>query len=212
MHYVELSIHEAFYPANLGLATSNSSRTNTSPNFERVTCLWQSLEAIRSWIERFFVLAANPSACIGFSFVFWAQLTRCLVVLYRLSTISDPSWDRRAVRDVVDILPILEKTSTIMEQISTEIGESSSDGLFAQIAKGVKSFRAWAGEKRRITALDGECTDTMEETAPEVYAWPFNIDAGQNSIDNLMPQMDITMGQNIDLNDALWFQDFFTQI
>ncbi|KAF8856382.1 hypothetical protein BDZ45DRAFT_475717 [Acephala macrosclerotiorum] len=84
------------------LVMPTSASSSDLPNFERFECLWRSVNAMKSWFDVFDMLP--PSACFGMSFLFWAQFARCVVILYKPSTIEDPAWDRTAVRNTVDLL------------------------------------------------------------------------------------------------------------
>ena len=92
IHYVELSINEAAHTANSDaplLTATGIDGTGHVSDFERIECLWRSVSAIKSWLDIF--LSLPPSEFRGFSFLFWAQMARCVVILYRLSTLEDPA-------------------------------------------------------------------------------------------------------------------------
>ena len=187
VHYIDLCINETAHTANsdapllLTLAASNSSST---PGFERLECLWRSVNAVKSWLDIFFTL--SPSACAGFSFIFWAQQSRCLVILYRLSTLADPAWDRQAVRDTVNLLFVLDRIADKLEQTSSEAGERSNDDLFMQISRMTRMFRAQASAK----------------IAPGEAIWPNGGSPG-----DMMDQD--PMMQSIDFGNDMWWEDFF---
>jgi len=162
------------------------------PGFERLECLWRSVSAIKSWLDVFFTL--SPSACVGFSFLFWAQLSRCLVILYRLSTYADPAWDLQAVRNTVDLLLVLDRMADKLELASSEAGERSNDDLFMQIPRMMRMFRAWAGAKM-----------APEETEEEP-TWPYNGTA-TSAGDNMVDQNQMMMMQSIDFGNDMWLEE-----
>ena len=97
------------------------------------------MNAIKSWLDAFFKLP--PPACLGCPFLFGAQMSRCLVTLYRLSTYADPAWDCQAVCNTVDLLLVLDRIVEQLEVISNEAGESSTDDLCARIVRMGRMFR-----------------------------------------------------------------------
>lgn len=116
--------------------------TNHS-NFEQLKCLYACIESIKSWFEVFFTIP--PVAYIGFPFSIFSQLVRCLVTLYRLSTLNDPAWDKDGVRKTADLLLILDHVISNMEQVTTaaELDNNDSvDGdIFSRTAKMFRSIR-----------------------------------------------------------------------
>ena len=196
MHYIELCINEASHTANSGdpiLPTPAAGNSICTPSFERLECLWASVNAIKLWLDAFFTLP--PSACLGFSFIFWAQLSRCLVTLYRLSTSADPSWDCQAVRNTVDLLVALDRIADRLEMINNEAGEGSNDGLFVQIFKMGRLFRAWAAVKM---ASEGEGEGEA--------AWPYGGCTSTGAGDN-MADLNPLMMQSLDFGNDMWLQE-----
>ncbi|KAM0420403.1 hypothetical protein ACHAPT_011823 [Fusarium lateritium] len=130
------------------LLSSIIPRTNTwnqqqlLPNFERMECLWRSVNAIKSWLDIFLTLA--PATWRGISFLYWGQLARCLVTLIRLSTLDDPSWDRQAVHNVVDLRVVLDRAADKIDQAG---GYQPVDELIAQFPRSARILRAWLSAK-----------------------------------------------------------------
>ncbi|XXG98168.1 hypothetical protein Hte_004489 [Hypoxylon texense] len=193
MHYIELCINETLHTANSNeplLATPGKSGSSNMTGFERLECLWRSVNAIKSWLDIFFTL---PSITLSsLSFLLRAQLARCLVVLYRLSTLEDPSWDRQAVRSTVDLLLVLDRVADKLEIGSREIGEQSSDEVFIQFSRVIRTFRGWASTKIAPEEPAVEPTWSYAGTTPNV---------GYGMMDsNPMMMMDI--------GSERWFEEF----
>lgn len=157
-HYIELCISEiartaysdAFRGPTSGPQSSGSSSiisgsNNNMLSFEHLDFLWRSVRAIKSWMDGFFTLP--PFECTGFSFIHTAQMARCLVVLYRLSTYADPAWDCQAVRNTIDLLLVLDRVADKMELISNEAGEHSTNDLYMQLSRTMRRFRANASAR-----------------------------------------------------------------
>ncbi|KAH8901250.1 hypothetical protein GQ53DRAFT_707560 [Thozetella sp. PMI_491] len=120
------------------------------PGFERLECQWQSVEAIRSWLD---IFQTVPLAdCVGLPFHFWSQTIRCTVILKHLSTMEDPAWDCRAVRTRVDLSLVLDWVSAKFERLSGETGLDIDDDLFKLLSKLLTRSRAWMESKMLLVA------------------------------------------------------------
>lgn len=193
IHYVELTILETFCPIT-------SSHTAV-PSLKRAQSAWQSLEAVKSFFEVFFARSsASPASCAGISFTFWAQLSKSLVVLFRLSTMSD--WNRDEVGKTVDLLAVLDRLVGTMDHASLEAGEQSPDDLYAQFARLLRTFEQRLGEKR----AGGRARVAGD---PQQPTWVGSAPRGGETIFNDL--LDITMMQATDFENEEWFQDFFAQ-
>lgn len=193
MHYIELCINETLHTANSNeplLATPGNSSSTNMTGFERLECLWRSVNAIKSWLDIFFTLP--PITLSGLSFLLRAQLARCLVVLYRLSTLEDPSWDRQAVRSTVDLILVLDRVADKLDIASREIGEQSSDEIFAQFSRVMRTFRGWASTKIAPEESAVETTWSYAGTTPNV---------GYGIVDNNPMMM-------MDIGSERWFEEF----
>ncbi|ROV97072.1 hypothetical protein VMCG_07537 [Cytospora schulzeri] len=185
IHYVELTILEAFYPI------PNSHEA--APGMKRAHFAWKSLQAVKSFFEVFFARSSrSPVSCAGISFTFWAQLSKSLVVLFRLSTISD--WIRREV----DLIAVLDRLVGTMDQASLEAGEQSPDDLYARLAQLLRTFQRRVGEKM------GSEGNTQQPN------WVGSAPQGGATV--LSDPLDMTLMQGVDFENEEWFQDFLAQM
>ena len=167
MHYIELCMNETARTSYLHAVqgpisgpggTSDDDDTSTSGGntlgFDRLDFSWRSLGAIKAWMDIFFSL--RPAECAGLSFIHMAQLARCLMVLYRLSTFAHPAWDCRLVRSTLDLLLVLDDVADKLELVSSEAGERSPDDLFMHLSGMMRKFRTNAAAKmgEKATALE----------------------------------------------------------
>ncbi|KAL9082891.1 MAG: hypothetical protein Q9165_008744 [Trypethelium subeluteriae] len=167
MHYIELCLSEAARTSYLHAAqgprssaggSENNDDTSTSGGnmlgFDFLDFSWRSVNAIKSWMGVFFSLP--PAECAGLSFMHMAQLARCLVVLYRLSTFDHPAWDCVLVRNTMDLMSALDGVTNRLELASREVGERSPDDLFMHVSGMVRKFRSNAAAKmaQKATAID----------------------------------------------------------
>jgi hypothetical protein len=166
-HYIELCVNETarnlYFHAHQGLAsgtggigsldTVDTSGGNTL-GFDRLDFSWRSVGAIKAWMDTFFLL--SPAECAGLSFIHMAQLARCLMVLYRLSTFVHPGWDCTLVRNTLDILLILDGVAKSLELASSEAGEQSPDDQFMHLAGQMRKFRTKAATRMSRNATAAE--------------------------------------------------------
>lgn len=161
-HYVELCISETMHTANSSAPVFPTSTTGimessaAASGFDRLDSLWRSVNAIKSWFDVFFTLSSP--ACRSLPFPFWAQLARCLVTLIRLSVLEDPSWDRAAVRNMVDLRLVLDGMARKLS--CTEGDLQVEDDLFAQFPRMSCILGAMLGPKM-----------TPEEQSDQGAAW-----------------------------------------
>lgn len=142
-YYAELSIYETIFSPSSD-PTPPSTRPSVilpAAGLDRPECHWRSLDAIKSWLDVFFSLP--PAVYVGLSFPLWAQMVRCVMVLYRLSVYVEPPLDRLAVRRAVDILSVLGRLAELMKRTCAEAGEQSPHDLFSKIARIASEFQSW---------------------------------------------------------------------
>jgi len=86
------------------------------------------------------LLTLSPSDFLGVSFIQWAQLARCVLVLNNLIALEDPGWNRAAVRALIDLPVLLGRMAEKLELAAAEAGEQESDDVFTQLACGMRMF------------------------------------------------------------------------
>lgn len=148
-YYTELCIIETVHAQEIA---------NTPPTCgpKRLWFFWQSALAIKSCTSTFLTL--SPSELLGVSFIQWAQLAHCIATLHKLCALGELGWDLTAVRRLVDLPVLLACTAEKLELASAEAGEQSSDGVFAQLARGMRTFRSTYSESHggEFLAQQGE--------------------------------------------------------
>ncbi len=148
-YYTELCIIETVHKQEIANAPPTGGPT-------RLWYFWQSALAIKSCTSTFLTL--SPSEFLGISFIQWTQLARCIANLHSLCAFSELGWDLTAVRRLVDLPALLACTAEKLELASAEAGEQSSDGVFAQLACGMRAFQSTYSESDRgpFLAQQGE--------------------------------------------------------
>ena len=120
------------------------SKQNTH-GFQRIECLYTCLNTVKSALDNFFKipLAEYP----GIPFPFFTQLARYIVVLYKLSTLSDPTWDTGLVRSTVDVLQVMDQLISNIQHARAAHGEKSAGGLLDKSTRIFVSVRSWCAAK-----------------------------------------------------------------
>ncbi|MCJ1359174.1 MAG: hypothetical protein MMC33_009174 [Icmadophila ericetorum] len=135
LYNTELCIHEIGFSQAPGLFTDQSN--------QRFECLYACLQAIKSWIDSF--LSILPAQYVGFSACTYAEMTRCLIGLWRLSTCEHPEWDRDLVRENLDVSLILEEAeknfAQVKEAAGLDRGGSQDSDFFSIMASRLRSMK-----------------------------------------------------------------------
>ena len=129
----ELTINEIAL-AQLPIAADHSS-------FKRIEALCACLKSIKSWFELVFNIPLTDY--IKFPFSIFSQLVHCLFVLFRLSTLDDPAWDKHGVKDTADLLAIVDQLIINLDQAATKFdtNDNPEGDLFSRSAKKYRSIR-----------------------------------------------------------------------
>ena len=162
LYYAELSINE--------MALSRAALTFDNPGFQRLENLCACLAAAKSWMDIF--LKFPPLEYARLSFTFWVQLMRCVVVLYKLSTLDDPAWDRQLVRDTIDLITVMEQITSNMEWFSGHIGEDSDDGMIARAARFLRCIQTGCSAGVGGNAGDQSASEFQIPPDPMLFDFP----------------------------------------
>ncbi|GLA30820.1 hypothetical protein AnigIFM63326_009255 [Aspergillus niger] len=151
-YYTELSIH--------GLVLSKKQDT---PDLQRLEGLHACLETARSALDSFFQISSTDDY-IGISFLFFNYLARSILVIMTLSTMNDPIWDTNLVRSTVDVLWILDRLISGVQEAKASRGEEgeSANGFLDKSTKKLMSLRASA-----CAALMPEKTQPQRSSAAQ---------------------------------------------
>ncbi|OQV07342.1 hypothetical protein CLAIMM_11793 [Cladophialophora immunda] len=140
------------YGAELDVILSEFLHTN-----ELTLEQWQSLdvalESIKSWFNVFFTI--QPLAYLGLSHFIFLQLTRCIMILYRLKTLDDSTWAENHVWKTDEALQVLDRVLNNMEQVTFLGGFDNTDcpdgDVFTRTARMFRSLRpAWETKRNSV--------------------------------------------------------------
>lgn len=148
MSYTELVIHEA------GLAKPKSPASGTIPDLQRYEAMEGCLSAVKDWFDRHFSIPSY--VYVGLTFGYWCHMAHCMLALYRISVLDDPAWDRRAVRNKIDLLAVCDRLKTGFEQVATQRlldgGLTVEEDGFSKFNKMLRTIKSnWAAE---LAAID----------------------------------------------------------
>lgn len=65
---------------------------------------------------------------IGITVELFNQLTQCLIILFRLASVDEPSWDVGEVRRRADVFQVLDRCADIMDQVPKAVGMVDATG------------------------------------------------------------------------------------
>lgn len=200
-HYVELCINEASHLASsneplLSTPDSTGGPCANGPRFERVECLWQCLQAVKSWLDVFHTV--SPAAYVGFPFFYWFQLVRCIVILKHLSTVQHPDWDCQVVFKTVDMIALLEWMAEKAELAGNEAGEQSDDNLFNQVSRMLRLSLEWIRAKQQA-----------ENHATEGFSSIRSDGSGLATPDDLPFTGQMAWMNAFEAGDETWLEEFF---
>ncbi|CAH0041772.1 unnamed protein product [Clonostachys rhizophaga] len=88
---------------------ANSADGNLWLDFRKAEHLHACLNACRQHLDNWSHFTIDELYCMSMP-VHW-YFARCTQILYRLSLMSDPSWDKRTVRNAIDLLGVMEATA-----------------------------------------------------------------------------------------------------
>ncbi|KAF2492494.1 hypothetical protein BU16DRAFT_574455 [Lophium mytilinum] len=179
----------------INLSGSGSDGGNL-PGFERLKCLWGSVESIKSWLDSFYNI--SPSDLVGLPFHFWSQMILCVTVLKYLSVLEDPAWDCQEVRNTVDLIATMDCMIEKLDRVCIESSLQCDDSLFGLLSKLLAKCRVWAGARLNKASLIQDAEGLPCQSAA----------SGETSHINSIPDLDqMIWMQSIDLENDQWLQE-----
>lgn len=143
------------YSAELEAALSPTFLHTNQLTCQQRSSLDRALGSINSWFDIFFTI--TPAAYIEFPFSVFSQLIRCLITIYRLTTLDGPSWEKNGVLKTVDPLLIIHRVINNLEQVAILAGLDNSDSperdAFSRAAQMFDALRlGWETNWHRVTS------------------------------------------------------------
>jgi hypothetical protein len=104
----------------------------STTTLERIDSLWACLSATKSWFTLFFCLDVIPLFQYPqLAMPVFNQLAHCLIVLFRLSTFEYPNWDRKRVRQELNLGETVKLMASRWEEVATaaNLNEKGMEGI-----------------------------------------------------------------------------------
>ncbi|KAJ5995144.1 hypothetical protein N7481_002121 [Penicillium waksmanii] len=124
IHFLQLSRNHAISP-------SQSDR------------LYIAFTSAQAWLDILFMIP--PAEYVGFTFAIFAQISRCLLILYRIATLGSPAWYEDHLLKTTNPLSLLNRIINSLEQVPIIAGLDSHEDLdgdvFSRSAKLLRSFQ-----------------------------------------------------------------------
>ena len=135
-------------------------------DMQRHEAMEACLGAVRGWFDLHFSI---PSYIyIGMTFSYWWHMAHCLLTLSRLSILEDPAWNRRAVRNRIDLIAILEQLEAGFDEVAAQrriaTGPTAEEDSFSKFRRLVRTMKTtWAPELAAAEGNPGPSAVTMAE-------------------------------------------------
>jgi len=104
----------------------------------------QCAQVARSWVDIY--LSFPPAVYAALTFPTWSQLSHIFTTVYRLYMFDEPGWSASVVREIIDIMQVMEELSTRFDRVAEEAGlindRTDSSGLFSHVIKSIRTIRA----------------------------------------------------------------------
>ncbi|KAK9769016.1 putative Heterokaryon incompatibility protein-domain-containing protein [Seiridium cardinale] len=125
-----------------------------SLDYKRREYLHACLEAAKNFLDLF--LTIEPEEYPGLPFWIMIEYAHSSQVIYRLSLLDDPGWDRSMARQTADIIYYLEKVASNMDQ-AHDVGDYSINGTDSLFKKAAASLRmtipTWTANLEQVGAF-----------------------------------------------------------
>lgn len=86
-----------------------------------------------------------PAEYVGFTFAIFAQISRCLLILYRIATLGSPAWYEDHLLKTTNPLTLLNRIINSLEQVpiiaELDNREDPDGDVFSRSAKLLRSFQ-----------------------------------------------------------------------
>lgn len=149
LYATDIIIHETI------LHKPHSPSQQSLPDLQRLALLDSLLIAIERWFDVF--LAVPNSQWIGTPFGSFSQYGHCAILLFKLTTLDEPGWDKEDVKRRADLLEILERLASRLETVPQDLKlvdspEGSGSGLFFKGPKLIRGMRASFAAELQVSA------------------------------------------------------------
>lgn len=137
---------------------------DTCLDLHHIRLMHACLDAIVAWFNAIYTLPANEF--INFSTLFSSQLRHCIGMLFYLTTVDDPGWDKAAVRSRLNVLDVLDTMRSNMFLSAQHAGWHCDDGddQFGRVHDMMGRLRELWGAK--LAQMDAANADPLLDFDP----------------------------------------------
>ncbi|PLB55474.1 C6 transcription factor [Aspergillus steynii IBT 23096] len=208
VQYVELYINQLAYTISQDASpidlSGHRGDSGTTLGFQRLECLWQSVENIKSWLDHFYRVPC--SELIGQPFHFWSQMILTITLLKYLSTLKDPDWDCHAVRKTVHLLSTMDRMLQKLDLSSKEPELQCNDHLLKYLFKLLTRCRVWGEVRWNMPSQAHDVEARSGRSASSDAICPSQ--GYSQSQGHSIPDFDqMVWMQSMDLGNEQWFED-----
>lgn len=129
-----------------------------SCDFSRLEILHQCLHSAISTTETY--LSFTPDQYSGVNIIFMLIFRHSTQLLYQLSLLEDPGWDRAWVRETIDVVNCIDQAAERLEvasDIAGSVDNGSAQHFYFQTAVGLRiSIPAWRAALAPVWHLNTE--------------------------------------------------------
>ncbi|KAF2669709.1 hypothetical protein BT63DRAFT_425385 [Microthyrium microscopicum] len=195
----QISIHER------SLIPQQQHKQSASAQIQRLESIWACFNATNSWISTM-NFCLGPASWPHMSLAIFAQISHCMISLFRLSIFESPEvfWDRQRARQELDLAEVLKmwiangiKVAESMKMDDNSL--SDEENCWTHLVKRLSSVLEWWESKVLPRLIATESRDQASKDASALAA--FDVSSLQ-----MAEPLDLTM-MNWDFFDDLWMQE-----
>lgn len=138
---------------------------------KRLDYLYACLMASKRYFDCFFTII--PTDYAAFSGLDLIEGARCLYILFRLTVLERPGWDREAVRNTVDILQVTDRFDRLLQQAQEQLALRTWDNQPGNLSNLVLMVRRLRGLWGTILNDQGAAAPnlTVDVTTQDMGEW-----------------------------------------
>lgn len=155
MHHTELTIHLRF-------ALSEPHNRSNGLEFEHLETLFACLNAIRSWFDIWLEIPISIYPTLSWLFV--AQLFRCIVILKRLSIFEHPDWNRGRIESTDSLSSIVDRFITKIRPGGGYSVEIFNEDIFPRMVRIFELARSQNGGSDAVNTMNGDMGLSRRDT------------------------------------------------
>jgi hypothetical protein len=145
-------------------------------DLQRLEGLDSILTAIERWVEVFFDVPLID--WIGTTYATLAQFSHCIILLFKLTSLDEPDWERADVTKRANLLDILERLARRLESIPPLLGLVDSSvpedsGIFFKSSRLIRVLKTTFSAELAQYPVQMEFEPTLDLESPELVREPF---------------------------------------